>query len=49
VAQSFSSIVNLFESKENSSIACNNMLSVDDILMSNDSQTKPFGPHHPSA
>lgn len=48
VAQSFSSsIVNLFESKENSSIACNNMIAVEDMLMNTDSQTKPFGPHHP--
>ena len=24
-------------------------MSADDIMMSNESQTKPFGPHHPSA
>jgi hypothetical protein len=47
IGQSFSSsIVNLFESKENSSIAGNFMISApdDDMLMitANDSQNKPF-------
>ena len=48
VAQSFSSsIVKLFESKENNSLACNASINtaLDDIMSNSDSQNKPFATH----